>query len=215
MRKLGAALGRRGDVALQPRGQQGRPARRDGRRSCSARSSCRADARIGRRRCDGGRSRPARGAGASPVGDRPDGVADLARPRDASPPRRGDRQLFERGGFSIEMTAHAFSALDSYIYGFALQEASLPFDTAEETAALAEAMFAADPGRRVPAPHRAHRRARPATRLRLRRRVRVRSRPRPRRPRAGTGDAVVAVRATGQGVEVSSVGPNGYRYAYG
>ncbi len=41
-------------------------------------------------------------------------------------------------GFSIEMAAHAFSALDSYIYGFALQEASLPFDTAEETAEVAE-----------------------------------------------------------------------------
>jgi AcrR family transcriptional regulator len=43
-----------------------------------------------------------------------------------------------RGGFSIEMAAHAFSALDSYIYGFALQEASLPFDTAEETAEVAQ-----------------------------------------------------------------------------
>jgi len=36
-------------------------------------------------------------------------------------------------GFSIELTAHAYSLLDSYIYGFALQEASLPFGTAEET----------------------------------------------------------------------------------
>jgi AcrR family transcriptional regulator len=43
-----------------------------------------------------------------------------------------------RGGFSIEMAAHAFSALDSYIYGFALQEASLPFETAEETAEVAQ-----------------------------------------------------------------------------
>ena len=42
------------------------------------------------------------------------------------------------GGFSIEMAAHAFSVLDSYIYGFALQEASLPFDTGEETAELAQ-----------------------------------------------------------------------------
>jgi AcrR family transcriptional regulator len=41
-------------------------------------------------------------------------------------------------GFSIEMAAHAYSVLDSYVYGFALQEASLPFDTAEETAELAE-----------------------------------------------------------------------------
>ena len=44
-------------------------------------------------------------------------------------------------GFSIELTAHAFSALDSYIYGFALQEATLPLgDTAEETAAVAQMM---------------------------------------------------------------------------
>src|SRR5256714_7823371 len=46
-----------------------------------------------------------------------------------------------RGGFSIEMAAHAYSVLDSYIYGFALQEASLPFDTAEETAEVAEMIF--------------------------------------------------------------------------
>jgi AcrR family transcriptional regulator len=46
-----------------------------------------------------------------------------------------------RGGFSIEMAAHAYSVLDSYIYGFALQEASLPFETAEETADVAEMFF--------------------------------------------------------------------------
>jgi AcrR family transcriptional regulator len=46
-----------------------------------------------------------------------------------------------RAGFSIELTAHAFSALDSYIYGFALQQTSLPFETGEETAALAETIM--------------------------------------------------------------------------
>ena len=45
------------------------------------------------------------------------------------------------GGFSIAMTAHAFSALDSYIYGFALQEAALPFETADETVELANAIL--------------------------------------------------------------------------
>jgi Transcriptional regulator len=45
-------------------------------------------------------------------------------------------------GFSIAMAAHAYSALDSYIYGFALQEPSLPFDTAEESAAVAQAIMA-------------------------------------------------------------------------
>ncbi len=46
-----------------------------------------------------------------------------------------------RAGFSVELAAHAFSLLDSYIYGFALQEASLPFDSAEETAEVAEAIL--------------------------------------------------------------------------
>jgi AcrR family transcriptional regulator len=40
-------------------------------------------------------------------------------------------------GFSIELTAHAFSAIDSYLYGFAMQELNLPFHTPEETAAMA------------------------------------------------------------------------------
>jgi AcrR family transcriptional regulator len=31
-------------------------------------------------------------------------------------------------GFTVEMAAHAYALLDSYVYGFALQEASLPFD---------------------------------------------------------------------------------------
>ena len=35
-------------------------------------------------------------------------------------------------GFSVELTGHAYSLLDSYIYGFALQEASLPFGATEE-----------------------------------------------------------------------------------
>jgi AcrR family transcriptional regulator len=44
-------------------------------------------------------------------------------------------------GFTIELTAHAFAALDSYIYGFALQEATLPFETGEGTAELAESIM--------------------------------------------------------------------------
>jgi AcrR family transcriptional regulator len=41
-------------------------------------------------------------------------------------------------GFSIDMTIQAYSVLDAYIYGFALQEKSVPFDSAEESAAVAE-----------------------------------------------------------------------------
>ena len=44
-------------------------------------------------------------------------------------------------GFSLALTAHAYSALDSYVYGFALQERSLPFDTPDETAELAQAIL--------------------------------------------------------------------------
>jgi AcrR family transcriptional regulator len=45
--------------------------------------------------------------------------------------------ILRAAGFTVAMTAHAFSLLDSYIYGFALQEATLPFDRGEDTAALA------------------------------------------------------------------------------
>jgi AcrR family transcriptional regulator len=45
-------------------------------------------------------------------------------------------------GFSVAMTAHAYALLDSYIYGFALQEAALPFSSetvTEATEAIMEA----------------------------------------------------------------------------
>ncbi|MFJ3927652.1 TetR/AcrR family transcriptional regulator [Streptomyces sp. NPDC090022] len=42
-----------------------------------------------------------------------------------------------QGGFTLTLTAHAVSVLDSYIYGFALQEKTLPFGSPEETAELA------------------------------------------------------------------------------
>jgi AcrR family transcriptional regulator len=41
-------------------------------------------------------------------------------------------------GFSIEMTIQAYSVQDAYIYGFALQQKTVPFETAEESAAVAE-----------------------------------------------------------------------------
>jgi len=44
-------------------------------------------------------------------------------------------------GFSVEMAAHAFSAMDAYIYGFSLQEETLPFETPEEVAQIAESML--------------------------------------------------------------------------
>ncbi|WP_108249139.1 TetR/AcrR family transcriptional regulator [Planctomonas deserti] len=54
------------------------------------------------------------------------------------------------GGFSFAMTAHAFAVLDGYIYGFALQDRSLPFETPEETGDLAQEMLAQFPAGRFP-----------------------------------------------------------------
>ena len=49
-------------------------------------------------------------------------------------------RTFREAGFSVEMAIHAFSALDSYVYGFALQELTLPFDTPGELAEAAESI---------------------------------------------------------------------------
>ena len=44
-------------------------------------------------------------------------------------------------GFSIVLAAHAYSVLDSYIYGFALQQASMPFKTSAEAVEVAESIL--------------------------------------------------------------------------
>ena len=44
-------------------------------------------------------------------------------------------------GFSIQNAVHAFSALDSYVHGFALQEQTLPFETPEELVEVGEGML--------------------------------------------------------------------------
>jgi AcrR family transcriptional regulator len=45
------------------------------------------------------------------------------------------------GGFDIGMAAHAYSVLDSYIYGFALTKMNLPFETSDDVADVAESML--------------------------------------------------------------------------
>lgn len=52
--------------------------------------------------------------------------------------------VFRRAGFSVEMAAHAYSLLDAYVYGFALQEAGLPFD-GETAPDVAEAIMSQFP----------------------------------------------------------------------
>lgn len=45
-------------------------------------------------------------------------------------------------GFSVALAAHAYALLDSYLYGFAVQEAGMPFGTSQEAAQLAQAITA-------------------------------------------------------------------------
>ena len=49
--------------------------------------------------------------------------------------------VLRRAGFSVVAATHANWLLDSYLYGFALQVATLPFDTQEELAAMTEQVF--------------------------------------------------------------------------
>ncbi|HEV3012001.1 MAG TPA: TetR/AcrR family transcriptional regulator C-terminal domain-containing protein [Actinomycetota bacterium] len=58
--------------------------------------------------------------------------------------------ILRNAGFPLELAAHAYSLLDSYTYGFALQETSLPFNTPEETAEVAQAMMAEFPADAYP-----------------------------------------------------------------
>ena len=44
-------------------------------------------------------------------------------------------------GFSIADTAHVYAVIDSFVYGFALQEAGLPFDGPDDVAGFAEGVL--------------------------------------------------------------------------
>ena len=55
-----------------------------------------------------------------------------------------------RAGFSIEMAAHAFSAIDAYTYGFASQQAGMPVDSPQQVAEVAQAMLAQFPAEEYP-----------------------------------------------------------------
>jgi AcrR family transcriptional regulator len=46
-----------------------------------------------------------------------------------------------RAGFSVPMTAHTVSMIDSYIYGFVLQEVNLPFDDSSEMGEMVDAIL--------------------------------------------------------------------------
>lgn len=59
-------------------------------------------------------------------------------------------RTFQEAGFSIKQAIHAFSVLDSYISGFALQELTMPFDTPGELAEAAESILRQFPADEYP-----------------------------------------------------------------
>jgi AcrR family transcriptional regulator len=59
-------------------------------------------------------------------------------------------RTFREAGFSIKQAIHAFSVLDSYISGFALQELTMPFDTPGELAEAAESILGQFPADEYP-----------------------------------------------------------------
>lgn len=55
-----------------------------------------------------------------------------------------------QSGFSVELAAHAFSAIDSYIYGFVLQQVKMPYETTAELEAIADDVLATLPAEEFP-----------------------------------------------------------------
>ena len=53
-------------------------------------------------------------------------------------------------GFSLALTAHAYAIIDAFVYGFALQEVSLPFDDSGSANDVAESMLASFPTNAYP-----------------------------------------------------------------
>jgi AcrR family transcriptional regulator len=58
--------------------------------------------------------------------------------------------LLRTADFSIKNAIHAFSVLDSYVSGFALQQVTMPFDTSEELAEVAEDILGQFPADEYP-----------------------------------------------------------------
>ncbi|MDO8106364.1 TetR/AcrR family transcriptional regulator [Isoptericola sp. b441] len=59
-------------------------------------------------------------------------------------------RCLREGGLSWQWTAHAYATLDAFVYGFALQEAALPFGGGEELGDLASELTEALPTDRYP-----------------------------------------------------------------
>ncbi|MGC5077852.1 TetR/AcrR family transcriptional regulator [Agrococcus sp. DT81.2] len=80
------------------------------------------------------------------------GLADSGTQPGPSTLRHHDRVLgaLRSGGFTVPLAAHAFALIDSYIYGFVMQEKNLPFETEEQTAAMAHTLLANIPADQYP-----------------------------------------------------------------
>ncbi len=55
-----------------------------------------------------------------------------------------------RNGFSVELAAHAYSAIDAYVYGFVLTELNLPFEPGESTEEFVEEIRGSLPAAEYP-----------------------------------------------------------------
>ena len=55
-----------------------------------------------------------------------------------------------RGGLPLPWAAHAYAVLDSYVFGFAMQEANLPFGGDHQIGDLADAILTAIPAAQYP-----------------------------------------------------------------
>jgi hypothetical protein len=58
--------------------------------------------------------------------------------------------VLREAGFTVELTAHAFSVIDSYIYGFAQQQQNLTYDSSQEAAEVAENVLGHVPSEEYP-----------------------------------------------------------------
>ena len=127
MRNLAEDLGGRPDGPLPARRQQGRPPRRhDRRRFRRDVPPCHP------RRLEGGAAQAGdlrtHGAATPSVGDRSHGVALHPGPASAEH-HNATMGCLREAGFPFREAVHAYNLLDSYTYGFALQEKTIPFET--------------------------------------------------------------------------------------
>ncbi len=54
---------------------------------------------------------------------------------------------FDRGGFGMDLMAHAYAALDSYVYGYVIQEANVAVQSQADAEVLERITAAMDPAR--------------------------------------------------------------------